>query len=301
LDFHKIAVLNGHFLPLREVRLDPTGTGIHAGWGVYTSVRVYGGIPFNVKAHVRRLEQDAEQVGVALPRAFGSLREDLADLARRNGVSDGTGRVVVLGGPIGRISGSGPSESDLLILTRNLQPRPPGEAIQTVSYRIHSRHPLAGTKTTGNLVYIQCQREAVRNQFDDALILNESDHVVEVATGNVFWVRDEVLYTPSLDTGCLPGTTREILIDVIAEKGLKLEEGAFPVDALLSAREAFISSVSRELSPIVRIDEHAFPAVPGPTSAALQERFQSRLNRWRATQGPSEGDEREEEQENETE
>jgi len=301
LDFHKIAVLNGHFLPVREVRLDPTGTGIHSGWGVYTTVRVYGGVPFNIEAHVRRLEQDAELVGVALPKAFRNLRDDLSDLARRNGMTDGTGRIVLLGGPIGRFSGSGPSASDLLILTRDLQARPPGEAIQTVSYRVHSRHPLAGIKSTGNLVYIQCQREAMRNQFDDALVLNESDHVVEVATGNVFWVQDGVLYTPSLETGCLNGTTREILIDIVREKGLHLEEGAFPLDALLSAREAFISSVSREVSPIVRIDEHAFPEVPGPTSAALQESFQARLDRWRAEHPPSEDDRPEEEQETEAE
>jgi branched-subunit amino acid aminotransferase/4-amino-4-deoxychorismate lyase len=189
-----------------------------------------------------------------------------------------------------------------LILTRDLSPRPPGEAIRTVSRRIHSRDPLAGTKTISNLGYIQCRREAVRQQFDDALILNEFDQVVEVATGNVFWVRDDVLYTPSLDTGCLDGTTRQILIDIAGEKNLRLEEGAFPLDGLLSAREAFISSVSREVSPVVRIDDHAFPEVPGPTSAALQESFQVRLDRWRAENAPEEDDGAEEgDQETESE
>ena len=281
LEFHKIAVLNGHFLPLREVRVDPTGAGVHSGWGVYTTVRIYGRHPFNVAAHVRRLERDAERVGIVLPEAFASVADDLAALARRNGLEDGIGRAIILGGPMGRFSAGGPTGSDLLVLTRDLRPRPPGESLCVSSCRFHSRNPLAGTKTISNLAYIQCRREAARRQFDDTLILNESDHVVEIATGNIFWVRDGKLHTPSPDTGCLVGSTRELLMAEARKQGVPVVEGRFGVDHLLAAREAFVSSVSREVSPVVRLEDHLFPEVPGPLSAALQEGFHRSLEAWR--------------------
>ncbi|MBN2490284.1 MAG: aminotransferase class IV [Planctomycetes bacterium] len=283
MDFHKIAVLNGHFLPLREVRVDPVGTGVHSGWGVYTTVRIYGGHPFNVAAHLRRLERDAGRVGIALPEAFGNLANDLADLARRNGVQDGTGRISVLGAPMGRFSAGGPPGSDLLVLTRDLQPRPPGESLCVSAHRFHSLGPLANTKTISNLPHIQCRREALLRQFDDALLLNESDHVVEVATGNLFWVRDGKLYTPSPRTGCIEGSTRELLIEEARHQGIEVLEGCFPLADLHPAREAFVSSVSREISPVVRLEDHFFPEVPGPISAALQEGFHRRLEAWRTT------------------
>lgn len=280
MEFHKIAVLNGHFQPLREVRVDPTGAAVHSGWGVYSTVRIYRGHPFNVVAHAHRLEADARRTGIPLPKEFAGLSEDLGDLARRNGVDDGIGRVYVLGGPMGRFSASGPSTADILILTRDLRPHPPGESLWTAPFRIHTLNPLAGAKTTSNLAYIQCRREAIQQRYDEALILNENGHVVEVSTGNVFWVRDGVLRTPDLSTGCLDGSTRDLLIELAKEGGVTVEEGAFALEDLLAADEAFVSSVSREVTPVARVGEEAFPEVPGPIAASLQERFQQRLQRW---------------------
>lgn len=283
MDFHKIAVLNGHFLPVREVRLDPTSAGIHSGWGVCTTVRIYEGLPFNLEAHVERLTKDAGRMGIPLPKAFESLEVDLFDLARRNSLKGGIGRIILLGGAPGRysrLSGSDLGTADLLILTQDLKPRPPGESLYTVSFRVHTRRPLAGIKATSNLTYVQCRREALKKQYDDALIQNESDHVMETSTGNLFWVRDGELFTPSLDTSCIDGSTRNLLIRLARENGIKVTEGAYPLSEILAAQETFVTSVSREVSPVVRIDDHSFPEVPGPTSASLQESFQAMLEAW---------------------
>ncbi len=283
VDFHKIAVLNGHFLPVREVRLDPTSAGIHSGWGICTTVRIYEGLPFNLEAHIQRLTKDAGQMGIPLQEAFENLEVDLFDLARRNSLKGGIGRIILLGGVAGRYSrftGSNLSTADLLILTQDLKPRPPGESLHTAPFRLHTRRPLAGIKATSNLTYVQCRREALKKQYDDDLIQNESDHVVEVSTGNLFWVRDGELFTPSLETSCIDGSTRNILIHLARENGIKVTEGAFPLSELLAAQEAFVTSVSREVSPVVRINEHSFPEVPGPVSASLQESFQAMLETW---------------------
>jgi branched-subunit amino acid aminotransferase/4-amino-4-deoxychorismate lyase len=276
LSYHKIAVLNGHFMPVRAVRLNPTGSGVLSGWAIFTTVRIYDGFPFNVDAHVSRLRKDAGRANIPLSPGIENLGLDLTDLARRNNVGDGRARVMLLGGT----GEPGKPASNLLLLTADLDERPASESVWISPYRSCTRSALLGVKLASNTLYLQSRREAPKNRFDEALVLNEREEVVEVASGNLFFVRDARVFTPSTETGCLDGTSRGVVKRLVEQLEIPLDEGRFSLDDLLSADEVFIASVSREVGPVHLIGERDFAPVPGPVTSRLQDAFRRHVQAW---------------------
>ncbi len=277
MSYDKIAVLNGHFRPVREVRLNPTSSGILSGWAIYTTVRIYDGLPFNVDAHVTRLRKDAARMSIPFASAIENLGADLTDLARRNHVESGRGRVMLLAG-----EEDGKPTSNLLLLTSGLLDRPEAESVWVAPYRVHTSSPLIGVKLVANALYTHARREASKNRFDEALFLNERDEVVEVSSGNPFWVRNGVLRTPALDCGGLDGTSRGIVRRLAADLEIPIEEGAYRLDDLLAADEAFVASVSREVAPVARIGETEFSDTLGPIGRRLHDAFRAHVDAWHA-------------------
>lgn len=278
MSYHKIAVLNGHFQPVRAVRLNPTSRGVLFGWGVYTTVRIYDGRPFNVESHTSRLRKDSSKAGIPLPAGFDTLGADLLDLAKRNGATDAIGRVMLLAG----VEGGGADASNILVLTADRPERPDAESLWVAPYRLHTQHPLLGVKVICNGLYIQARREAKRNKFDEALVTNEREELVEVSSGNIFWVRDGALFTPSLECGCLDGSSRSLILKVADERGLTVHEGGFRLEDLLQADEVFTSSVSREVQPVGMVGGRSWDPAGGPVSAGLKAAFRARVGEWLA-------------------
>lgn len=277
MSFDKIAVLNGHFRPVREVRLNPTSSGILSGWAIYTTVRIYDGLPFNVDAHLARLRKDAGRMSIPFASAIENLAADLTDLARRNHVESGRARVMLLAG-----EEDGKPTSNLLLLTSGLLDRPDAESIWVAPYRVHTSSPLTGVKLVANALYTHARREAAKHRFDEALFLNERAEIVEVSSGNPFWVRDGVLRTPALACGGLDGTSRGIVRRLAADLGIALEEGAYPLGDLLDADEAFVASVSREVAPVARIGDTEFGEALGPVGRRLHDAFRAHVDAWLA-------------------
>src|SRR5262249_23864416 len=127
---------------------------------------------------------------------------------------------------------------------------------------------LPGVKSTSYAVNMAAEAEARRRGVDEALFVDADGIVLEGTVTNVWWRRDDTLYTPSRDLGILAGVTRATLMELAPECGVGVREGAYPIDQLLSADEAFTSSSVREVMPLVEIDER--PIGRGPAADALQ-------------------------------
>ena len=115
--------------------------------------------------------------------------------------------------------------------------------------------------------------EAERRGADDALFVAEGDTVLELTTSNIWWRDGDVLTTPAVSTGVLPGVTRAVVGELAREAGYRVREGAFTLSALMSAEEAFTSSAVREIVPVIAVDGREIPR--GEAAPKLQALLQA--------------------------
>ena len=127
---------------------------------------------------------------------------------------------------------------------------------------------LPGVKSTSYAVNMAAEAEAQRRGADDAVFVDASGIVLEGPTTNIWWRRERTLFTPSLDLGILAGVTRATVIELAGDAGYDVEEGAYGLEELQAADEAFTSSSVREVMPVTELDGGAIGR--GPAADELQ-------------------------------
>lgn len=231
--------------------------GFVRGRAAFETLRVYDGRPFRLDEHLARLGRSASAVGLPAPDP-AEVRE-LARLAvAQAGRPEAVLRLYWTPGPEG-----GPPTALALVgsIPDWIEPaRARGQRL--VALRTPRRSAawlLPGTKSVSYAVNMAAEREAKRRGADDAVFVDEEGVVLEGPVTNIWWRRGRTLVTPSLDLGILAGETRAALLLLAAGRGYELEEGAYPLEALLEADEAFTSSSVREVMPVVEVEGRAFP------------------------------------------
>ena len=131
--------------------------------------------------------------------------------------------------------------------------------IAVVTVRSHDAGLLTGVKATSYATALAAIAEAETRGADDAIYLGEGETVLEATMSNIWWREDDVLVTPSLSTGVLPGVTRGAVAALARRAGYRIREGSFTLPALLRAEEAFTSSAVREIMPVVAVDGRELP------------------------------------------
>jgi 4-amino-4-deoxychorismate lyase len=255
--------------------LDPLDLALVRGDAVFEALRVYAGRPFRLDAHLDRLARSAEAIDLAFPGA-------LEDLATRAAAAVGGGDAVLRlictrgregsgeGGPTAfaictDLPGSLEEERRrglrLVLLTTATDPL----------VRAASPWLLPGVKTISYAVNMAAQRAARARGADDAVLVGLGGELLEAPTANLWWRTGHTLHTPSLDLGILAGITRAVLRELAPGLGLKVLEGVFTAEDLAAADEAFLSSSTREIMPVIEVDgAPVADARPGPAAADLQ-------------------------------
>jgi branched-chain amino acid aminotransferase len=249
--------------------------GLLMGWGVFTTLRIYEGVPFAFDRHWARMARDAERLGIALDYDQKSVGEAIVLLAVSNHRPEGAARLSFIknhGGLWGEAPGS--PATDLLVFTRELSVWPASHKLMLVPNAIFSIGKLAGAKMLSWVQNAGTLERVHREGFDDALLLNEQGHLAECTSANVFLVRGRQVLTPPLASGCLPGITREVLREVIPATGYTLlEQDLSPTD-LDSAEEVFISSTTREVAGVGSIHPNWKYPAPGKVTREIAAAFQ---------------------------
>src|SRR5512132_3771763 len=248
-------------------------------------MRVYGGRPFRLQAHLDRLAASAAAIDLVLPAGL----EDLAGRAvEAAGGGDAVLRLICTKGPDDREGSGEPRRGSaeggpvafaictdipeafeeerrrglrLILLTTAADPL----------LRAASPWLLPGAKTISYALNMAAQRAARARGADDAVLVGLGGELLEAPTANRWWRTGHTLHTPSLDLGILAGITRAVLHELAPGLGLKVLDGVFTAEALTAADEAFLSSSTREIMPVVEVD--GVPIAdgrPGPTAATLQ-------------------------------
>lgn len=276
----RLILHNEAILPIDQVRLSPGQVGLLMGWGVFTTLRLYRGSPFEFERHWERMARDAMRLQVPIGRDREKVRAAIAELATANCRPEGMARVCFVrneGGlwesPVSH--GAKRPPADLLVFTRDLVPRPAAHRLCLQPMAIFSASVYAGAKMLSWAPNSVLLEKARADGFDDALLLNEKGQVGECTSANFFLVQGGKVFTPPLSSGCLPGVTREILLEIAPHAGIELLEQELTIEHLSAAEEVFISSTTREVAAVEFIGPRWNYRAPGKITLRLDAAFQS--------------------------
>jgi 4-amino-4-deoxychorismate lyase len=258
--------------------VDPDAPVIHAddegflrGRGAFETLRIYGGRPFRLGDHVARLQASASRLGLP-PLDAGEIEVVAAQALDAGGAAEAFLRLYATPGR----EGSGSPVLLALVGTLPLdleEVRARGLRLVSVplGLDVSGSWPLGGVKSMSYAVNMMAVDDARSRGGDDALFLAQGRIVLECPTANVWWRRGSTLHMPSLDLGILAGVTRAVVLERLPELGYEVRDGAYRVDDLAAADEAFTTSSVREVMPAVSLDGRPIgDGAPGPTAAELQ-------------------------------
>lgn len=242
---------------------------------MFSTIKVIDGVLFAFERHWARMSRDAALMHVPMPASRDGIREKLLELIERNGASDSTLRLVAVRNYGGAWEGPAVRrEPDVIAFTTDTKNWGRGVNLTYVAQGRHSGSPFAGTKILSWAMNLTWAEEAQSRGFDEVVLLNERGEVSECTSANIFAAKRSEVWTPPLkSSGCLPGVTRELLVEEVRVPGYKvIEKTLLPTD-LESADEVFITSTTRDLLPVLAIDGKRMG-----TNDAARSSLQSRFN-----------------------
>jgi D-alanine transaminase len=254
--------------------------GFQFGDSVYEVCEVKGGALIDVTRHFARLERSLSELGISKPMSGGALRHVLKEIVRRNRVRDGIVYLQVSRGQAPRdfLFPAEHAEPTLVALARAIDPEKvaakagKGIAVRSVPDVRWSRCDL---KTVMLLPAALAKETARQSGAQEAWFVDENGYVTEGASSNAWIVRpDGFVITRPLDNRILGGVTRATLLDVLASLHVPVEQRAFTIAEAQAAREAFVTSASATVMPVVSIDGRAVAdGRPGALTERLREKF----------------------------
>jgi D-alanine transaminase len=276
----RIAYVNGRYLPRTQATVAIEDRGFQFADGVYEVCEVRGGRLVDERRHMTRLDRSLHELRIARPMSGAALAIVLREAVKRNRVHDGIVYVQITRGVARRDFPFPPADTrPSVVVTARSNDRgrleqlaAEGIAVVTVPDIRWQRVDIKSVALLPNVLAKQTAREQGARE---AWLVDAQGRVTEGASSNAWIVsRDGKLITHPLGCGILPGITRSVVMDVIKAQGLSFEERAFSVEEAYAAREAFVTSASQIVLPVVSIDGRPIGnGAPGLITTALRRDF----------------------------
>jgi branched-chain amino acid aminotransferase len=261
---------DGALVPAGQPLVPATDRGLLVGEGVFDTLRAVDGVPFALGRHLARLRASAEVLGIDVPWSDEELRAAvLAVVADRPGRA--RVRITVTGGD-GSSSGHGGRPRTLVTAVALDRPAP-SATLRTSPWPVNERAPSVGAKTTSRVDLVLALADAKGHGADEAILVNTAGHLVECTGANLFVVDRGRLVTPALRSGCLPGTTRQLVLEVTDAAATDVR-----AEVLLEVEEAFLTSATRGVQPVAAIDGRPL-ATPGPLTQSARQAYDALVAR----------------------
>lgn len=262
-----VAYLNGDFVPLSQTHISPLDRGFLLGDGIFETLRSYGGEPFLLDRHVRRLRASGRALNIKGVPTLRKIRDVVKRLLECNRLQDAYIRITLsrgAGGELGLVATTSPT---FFVYVRALKPYPKGwyrKGVKVVVSKVRrsADSPVLRHKALSYLESLWAREEARKRGAQEALFLNTNGHIAEGATSNIFFVKDGVVFTPSLEANILPGVTREVVIEICLSNDIPCRQGLFVLDDLLHADEAFLTNSLMGVMPVASVDSARFRVSP---------------------------------------
>lgn len=261
--------MNGElFDSAAEARISIADHGFVVGDGVFEVAAIRDNVPFALTRHLARLQVSAQGLGIGtvdVDYVRAGLQASLAagdwSLAKaRFTVTSGTG-------PLGSPRGTG--ELTYVVAVEAMPHAPPTSAVVTVPWVRNERSAVAGLKTTSYAENALMVEYAKQRGATEAIMANSKGELCEGTGSNIFWVLGDVIHTPTLESGCLAGITRGLALQWLSAE-LKVVETDAPLDVLFEAEEVFLTSTTRDIQAVDRVNDQVIDA-PGPVTRQAQQ------------------------------
>ncbi|MBT7311121.1 branched-chain amino acid aminotransferase [bacterium] len=256
--------IDGKYIPAEDATISLFDGGYLYGDGLFETIRLYSGQPFDLDGHLNRLSTQLETLEFSWRPDLDSINNIITELTILNNLTDADSRC--------RITVSRGGSFDLLLPLQDLHEIKPTVSIfqiplsDTISQMQKTgiavtamksgfaRGNFPGLKTLNYLPTVVALRAARKANCQEALLINSDNNVLEAATSNVFIISNNSLYTPPLDLGLLSGRTRSIVLTTASNIGLNCVEKSFDLSELLDADEVFLSGSVKEILPVIKVD-----------------------------------------------
>ena len=291
--------VDGDLVAADEATVNVRDRGFLYGDAAFETMRAYGGDVFEWEAHMDRLAETCEVLGLDHGLSDADLRERVDETLAVNDLREAYVRLSITRGvQPGKLTPDTEVDPTVVVIVSELprggqgsQPVWSGPAtLQTVkTKRVPDESIPARAKTHNYLNGILARLELRVTGADEALMVDTDGHVTEGATSNLFFVRDNALRTPSLDGPILPGITRRVVLELAAEEGIPVEEGTYSPEEIRSADEVFLTNSTWEIRPVETVDglsvgdedggedEGSTESAAGPVTTLLSRLFDARV------------------------
>jgi D-alanine transaminase len=275
----RIAYVNGRYLARREAAIDIEDRGYQFSDGVYEVCEVRGGRLVDERLHMERLQRSLRELQIRMPMPVAALGVILRETIVRNRVRDGILYLQITRGVARRDHAFPPNTTPSIVVTaRSLDfaatEKIAAEGISVVTVP-DNRWERVDIKSVSLLPNVLAKQAAREQGAKEAWFVDKDSYVTEGSSTNAWIVsREGKVVTRSADHGILRGVTRTVLLRVIKAQGLELDERPFTVDEAYAAREAFVTSSTQTVMPVVRIDGRPVGnGAPGLVATALRRDF----------------------------
>ena len=273
-----IAYINNKFIPLDKAKVSVLDRGFLYGDGIFETMRFYNTSVFRLKKHTSRLFNSLKDLDICPPGPKGTIEKKVCELIKKNRLSgDAYIKIIVTRGRSEGLLVPCPGSRSLLViyalrykgLPKTAYTR--GVKVSLSRTGFNRNHPAVKHKTLNYLPNIVQRIKAARNGFDDTILVNDDGMLTEASSSNIFLVKGEKIYTPSIRCGILPGITREEVIR-LAGKFLKTKTRQVFIKKsfLCDASEIFLTNSLAEIVPVVKIAGRTVgKGVPGTITKKL--------------------------------
>ena len=247
-----ICYLNGKYIAFDQACLPLNDLGIVRGYGVFDFLRTYNGMPFKLREHVQRLQNSANLIGLSLPWSTEEIAAIAKNTLERNNLPEANIRIVATGGSSPDfITPSG--QPSLMVIVTPVSQYPNEyyeQGIKVITVQTERFFPKS--KSLSYISAISALQQAKLNQAVEALYVNQQGQVLEGTTTNFFVFQGSQLITPQ--ENILKGITRDVVLE-LAKNQFEIVEQPVDYSDLSDCDEAFITSSTKEIMPVVQIDE----------------------------------------------
>ena len=263
--------INGQWVHPDNATISINDVGVLRGYSVFEALRTYDRRPFHLDQHMTRLFRSARLIDMDIPWSAQYIAEVVREVIARNTYRHAAIRLLVTGGESedGILPSGIPTLAVLITPLKERDMEQFATGCKLITTKLQRNAPEA--KTANYIAAVRALKEAARRGATDALFVNERDHVLEATRSNFFIFRGDTLITPH--RGILVGITRNVVLE-LAQGKFPVEERPILLEELALADEAFITSSSKEITPVIQIDDRIIgDGKPGQRTYQLEQLF----------------------------
>jgi branched-chain amino acid aminotransferase group I len=287
----EIVYLNGSLVPRAKAYISVSDHGFLYGYGLFETMRAYNGQIFLLDRHIKRLTNSAEIIGLGQKLSGIDLGKACVDTLKANDLKDARVRLTVTNGELNSLPWTDPGGKPTVVVTAQLytpfseEKYSEGFKVGIASVRRCRQSVVASMKSVNYLASVMARMEAAAHGLDEALLLNDDGYIAEGGGCNVFFVKSLSLVTPSLDSGILPGVTREVVKELADSLGIGITEGTVGLGIIKRCDEAFVTNAMIEVMPLASVRDESGQVVnigegkPGKITRQLMAAYRERVER----------------------